>query len=82
MSKQKKAKKDRRLNISPAVSVNVAQGQGGGMEMASPSATADRKATTATVFNYTHVKKDLTRIGILAGSFITILIILSYFLNQ
>lgn len=77
MSKQKKAKKERRLNISPAVNVNVAQGQGGA-EIA--SAPADRKA--ATVFNYTYVKKDLTRIGILAGSFITILVILSFFLNR
>ena len=82
MSKQKKAKKDRRPNISPVVNVNVAQGQGGGAAMASTPATVDRKATAGTVFNYVHVKKDLTRIGILAASFITILVILSFFLNR
>jgi hypothetical protein len=36
-----------------------------------------------TEFNpdYTHVKRDLTRIGILAGSFFVILIVLSFFLR-
>lgn len=36
-----------------------------------------------TEFNpdYTHVKRDLTRIGILAGSFFGILIVLSFFLK-
>lgn len=31
--------------------------------------------------DYTHVKKDLTRIGILAGSFFVGLIVLSFFLK-
>jgi hypothetical protein len=31
--------------------------------------------------DYTHVKRDLTRIGILAGSFFAILIVLSFFLK-
>ncbi|MBI5297548.1 MAG: hypothetical protein HY869_18870 [Chloroflexi bacterium] len=31
--------------------------------------------------DYTHVKHDLTRIGILAGSFFAILIVLSFFLK-
>lgn len=31
--------------------------------------------------NYTQVKRDLTRIGILAGSFFAILIVLSFFLK-
>ena len=31
--------------------------------------------------DYTHVKKDLKRIGLLAGSFVTILIVLSFFLR-
>ncbi len=37
----------------------------------------------ATEFNpdYTHVKSDLVRIGLLAGSFISILVILSFFLR-
>jgi hypothetical protein len=38
---------------------------------------------TRTEFNpdYTQVKRDLTRIGILAGSFFAILIVLSFFLK-
>ncbi|MBA4386027.1 MAG: hypothetical protein C0410_14915 [Anaerolinea sp.] len=41
------------------------------------------RSTVAAEFNpdYTYVKKDLTRIAILAGSFITILVILSFFLR-
>jgi len=31
--------------------------------------------------DYTHVKKDLTRIGMLAGFFIVVLIALSFFLK-
>lgn len=38
---------------------------------------------TSTEFNpdYTHVKRDLTRIGLLAGTFITLLVVLSFFLR-
>jgi len=38
---------------------------------------------TSSEFNpdYSHVKRDLMRIGILAGSFFAILIILSFFLQ-
>ncbi|MCI0549973.1 MAG: hypothetical protein L0287_03385 [Anaerolineae bacterium] len=40
-------------------------------------------STTRTEFNpdYTHVKKDLTRIGTLAGFFIAVLVALSFFLK-
>ena len=40
-------------------------------------------APAATEFNpdYSYVKRDLARIGILAGSFFAILIILSFFLK-
>ncbi len=31
--------------------------------------------------DYTHVKRDLSRIGVLAGSFFVILIVLSFFLK-
>jgi len=36
-----------------------------------------------TEFNpdYTHVKSDLTRIGVLAGTFIALLVVLSFFLR-
>ena len=79
MSKQKKAKKVRRPNVSAAVNVNVAGAPSVGQETA--SVTVERK-TTATVFDYTYVKKDLTRIGVLAGSFIAVLVILSFFINR
>ena len=36
-----------------------------------------------TEFNpdYTHVKRDLTRIGILAGTFFAVLVVLSFFIK-
>ena len=39
--------------------------------------------TTTMEFNpdYSYVKKDLTRIGILAGSFFVVLVVLSFFLR-
>ena len=41
------------------------------------------RRSVVTEFNpdYTYVKKDLARIGILAGSFIAILVVLSFFLH-
>lgn len=52
---------------------------------ATPSAAAPAKANRSAVaeFNpdYSYVKKDLTRIAILAGSFIVILVVLSFFLR-
>jgi hypothetical protein len=44
---------------------------------------ASRITTTTTEFNpdYTPVIKDLKRIGILAGSFIGLLVVLSFFLR-
>jgi len=40
-------------------------------------------SSSRTVFNpdYTHVKKDLARIGMLAGFFIIVLVALSFFLR-
>ena len=39
--------------------------------------------TTRTEFNpdYTYVKRDLVRIGTLAGFFVTVLVVLSFFLR-
>ena len=44
---------------------------------------ATSTANRATEFNpdYTYVKRDLRRIGVLAGSFIALLIVLSFFLK-
>ena len=41
------------------------------------------RAPAAVEFNpdYSHVKSDLKRIGILAGSFISVLVVLSFFLR-
>jgi hypothetical protein len=79
MSKQKKARKERRPNITATLNMPVA-GEGGGAEM--PRTPAVERKSTAAVFDYTHVKSDLARIGILAGSFIAIFIVLSFFLNR
>ncbi len=45
--------------------------------------STSRISSTSTEFNpdYTPVIKDLKRIGILAGSFITLLVVLSFFLR-
>jgi hypothetical protein len=81
MSKLKKARKERRPNIATTtVNVSMSSGEGGGAEYPRTPAV-DRKATGA-VFDYSHVKKDLTRIGILAGSFIAVFIVLSFFINR
>ena len=44
---------------------------------------ASSTKSTVTEFNpdYTHVKRDLGRIGVLAGSFFTLLIVLSFFIK-
>jgi hypothetical protein len=52
------------------------------MQVPAVPATANRPALSSE-FNpdYTYVMQDLKKIGILAGSFITILVVLSFFLN-
>ncbi len=73
MSKVKKARKLRRPNIPMAVGPITAAG--GGEE----AAATVRPVRAETVnFDYTHIKKDLTRIGILAASFILLLVGLSF----
>lgn len=79
MSKQKKAKKARRPNIPMAVGPSLAAG--GGMEGVGVSARSGIETTQTTNFDYTHIRKDLMRIGILAGSFIVILVVLSFFIR-
>ena len=46
-------------------------------------ATSRGTSISSTEFNpdYTHVKRDLSRIGVLAGSFVVILVALSFFLK-
>ncbi len=72
MSKIKKARKLRRPNVPMMVGPSAAAG---GEE----KVIAARPARVETVnFDYTHIKKDLTRIGILAVSFILALVGLSF----
>lgn len=46
-----------------------------------PVRASGRAVTTEFNPDYSYVKKDLTRIGILAGSFFVILVVLSFFLR-
>ena len=50
---------------------------------ASVSVASSASRNTATEFNpdYTHIKRDLGRIGVLAGSFFAVLIVLSFFIK-
>jgi len=69
MSKIRKAKRLRQPNV-PSFTGPVA------IEPQSLST-----AENAPLFDYSHIKRDLTRIGILAGSFIIILVALSFFIR-
>jgi len=75
MSKIRKARKLRTPNI-PLTS-------GPTRPVSESPATNSRGPDPATepMFDYTHTKKDLTRIGLLAGTFIAILVILSFFIR-
>jgi len=44
-------------------------------------ASSTGRATTEFNPDYTHIKRDLGRIGVLAGSFFVILIVLSFFIK-
>lgn len=81
MSKQKKSKRVRQPNVymGPTGTGTPSVALGGGAETAS-EARPVRGESVAT-FDYSHIKKDLTRIGVLAGSFIVILVVLSFILK-
>jgi hypothetical protein len=53
------------------------------VDTATPTVITQRRFSGTTEFNpdYSHIKEGLKRIGILAGSFIAILIILSFILK-
>jgi hypothetical protein len=78
MSKIKKAKKLRRPNVPLATAPSTARG--GGLEVVGQPASSRAEPAPVT-FDYTHVKRDLKRIGILAGSFIVVLVVLSFFIR-
>jgi len=73
MSKKQKKRRDRRPNV-PLSAGPVLQSK---EPAAVPRATSLVEQFSA---DYTYVKQDLRRIGILAGSFIAILVILSFFI--
>ena len=72
MSKIKKSRKLRRPNIPMEVGPGAAAGGGG---EAMPGLRSARAETAN--FDYTYIKKDLTRIAVLAVSFIIVLVGLS-----
>jgi hypothetical protein len=73
MSKTRKARKLRTPNVPLTV---------GPTKLVSEDASAaSRGQITEPMFDYTHTKKDLTRIGLLAGTFIAILVVLSFFIR-
>ena len=69
------AKKIKKRSTSAATAVL------GNAETGTPKATAARASTSEFSPDYSFVKKDLKRIGILAGSFFVILVVLSFFLR-
>lgn len=69
MSKVRKAKKLRQPNVPGFTGPVAIEPQGSSVE------------ENASLFDYTYIKRDLTRIGVLAGSFITILVVLSFFIR-
>ncbi|MCS6909977.1 MAG: hypothetical protein NZM11_05335 [Anaerolineales bacterium] len=73
MSKVRKARKLRTPNVPLAV--------GPTKPVSEDSASAVRGQVTEPIFDYTHTKRDLARIGMLAGIFIVTLIILSFFIR-
>ena len=73
MSKKYK-RQARKEAVSPAVT----------NEVSTPAATTTRSSgTSSSAFNpdYAYVTKDLRRIALLAGTFISILVIMSFFLR-
>ncbi len=93
MSNTKKSKKNRTPNV-PKLGVRVAApGTTAPMAPAGPSAARARANSALTLrsarpaaaapaeFDYTYVKQDLRRIVVLAGSFIAILVGLSFIIR-
>jgi len=89
MSNKKKPKKLRTPNVPSgqvaptAVAAATAPVRSAGQPLSGP-ARQMRTAPAAAAqpsFDYTYVRKDLGRIAVLAGSFIAVLIVLSFFIK-
>jgi hypothetical protein len=74
--------KKQKRRVSPAVKPTAASTE---IPMPSPKAIPSARSRTAAIFefkpDYSYIFRDLKRIGILAGSFFAILVILSFFLR-
>ena len=89
MSNKKKPKKLRTPNVPSAQAATTAVAaapvpvRSAAQPLPSPSRQmrAAPAAAAQANFDYTYVKKDLSRIGILAGSFILVLVVLSFFIK-
>ena len=80
MSAKKKPKKLRRPNIVvPASMSGAIEARAGGAETVASSAAG--RADTRALFDYTHVKQDMRRIGLLAGVCVTVLVVLSFIIR-
>jgi hypothetical protein len=82
------AKKSRRTRSTPRLSASQLVGARGATEnMVMPSgaarrAVADAPRSSLAREDYSHVRQDLKRIAVLAASFITVMVILSFVLPQ
>ena len=62
-------------------STNATTVVAGTVDTAATKVSATRTSSSEFSPDYSYVKKDLKRIGILAGSFFVILVVLSFFLR-
>jgi hypothetical protein len=76
MSKIRKAKKLRTPNVPLAPGPSLGVSNGGDVANAPSVARSETPQ-----FDYSQIKKDLTRIALLAGSFFAILVILSFLIR-
>lgn len=81
MSNKKKPKKLRTPNLAAAGLLVVTEGRGGGAETQAALRPESAGETRRPEFDYTHVRQDLRRILILAGSLIAVLVALSFVLR-
>jgi hypothetical protein len=82
MSKQEKSKKLRKPNVYMGLpTATVASTATPETKTVAGGGFDPLPRTEAAKFDYTHVKKDLTRIAVLAGALFAILIILSFFIR-
>jgi hypothetical protein len=76
MSAKKKPKKFR----SPNVPLAAAAGLGAEVASVTVDSSAEPRAPRVQ-FDYTHVRQDLRRIGILAGTILVVMVALSFFIR-